>query len=261
MPAYEYLYPKITNVSVFRCNADGTRNDSGIYASISATAKIAPITVDGEDKNGIDEFVYTLVRAGVTPGPDDEVDIGDSDILIVALPGTDVAMHSYEIAMRLKDNVGNETSITNTISTAQIAFNIKEGGRGAAFGKYAETDECLEVDYDLQLLGKIVGRDITSAFTLSEEVADAGAGANIIIYYPCLSMVYARIHVLSAVESPVNIGVVHTDYVNNANALSAFANNTSKAFSHLQSDGTVTFYSETDIGIGKHIYINGFWFV
>ena len=48
--------------------------------------------------------------------------------------------------------------MTVTIPTAAVAFHLKSGGRAAAFGKYAEHENTLELaaDWDLRYKGKVL---------------------------------------------------------------------------------------------------------
>ena len=48
----------------------------------------------------------------------------------------------------LTDSLGNSTEFEENIPTEQVAFHLKEGGQGAAFGKAAEQDELLDVAWD-----------------------------------------------------------------------------------------------------------------
>lgn len=60
---------------------------------------------------------------------------GDVDILTTA---------SYEAKIEIADKLGNTASFSAVIPTADVAFHLRPGGKGAAFGKYSEK-EALEV--------------------------------------------------------------------------------------------------------------------
>ncbi|HZJ76011.1 MAG TPA: DUF859 family phage minor structural protein [Clostridia bacterium] len=61
--------------------------------------------------------------------------------------------NTYELVLTCTDTFGSVV-ITGKLGTELCAFNIKKGGKGAAFGKYAETDNVLEIDYDLKVNGR-----------------------------------------------------------------------------------------------------------
>lgn len=64
---------------------------------------------------------------------------------------------SYVVQLRATDTVGESAILAITIPTEQVAFHLKRGGKGAAFGKYAEQDRVLEIapDWTLRLHGNL----------------------------------------------------------------------------------------------------------
>ena len=63
------------------------------------------------------------------------------------------AADTYEVRLSCADAF-TSTVTYGKIGTELCAFNIKKGGTGAAFGKYAEMDNVLEIDYDLKVNGR-----------------------------------------------------------------------------------------------------------
>lgn len=61
--------------------------------------------------------------------------------------------NTYELVLTCTDAFGSVV-ITGKLGTELCAFNIKKGGKGAAFGKYAEADNVLEINYDLRVNGR-----------------------------------------------------------------------------------------------------------
>ena len=61
--------------------------------------------------------------------------------------------NTYELVLTCTDTFGSVV-ITGKLGTELCAFNIKKGGKGAAFGKYAEADNVFEIDYDLKVNGR-----------------------------------------------------------------------------------------------------------
>ena len=62
---------------------------------------------------------------------------------------------SYVALLVLTDSLGNTARYEENIPTEKVAFHLKEGGKGAAFGKAAETEGVLELaeDWHLKLTG------------------------------------------------------------------------------------------------------------
>ena len=51
---------------------------------------------------------------------------------------------SCRVQFRITDSLGGSRTVTVTVPTASVAMNLRAGGRGAAFGKYAEADDTVD---------------------------------------------------------------------------------------------------------------------
>ncbi len=99
---------------------------------------------------------------------------------------------SYIIAFTVKDLITTEgLSVERSLSSSDIPFNIKKGGKGAAFGCYAERDNELTVNWDLNVLGSIYSEELS--FNLNEAVAEKLVLAS--KYIPCLNICFFRFRV------------------------------------------------------------------
>jgi hypothetical protein len=58
---------------------------------------------------------------------------------------------SYVMQLGVIDDIGESASAEFSIPTDQVAFHLKDGGKGAAFGKYAELDNCLDINEEWEL--------------------------------------------------------------------------------------------------------------
>ena len=74
---------------------------------------------------------------------------------------------SYVVRVSAEDDVGGLTVVEIVIPTAGCAFNIREGGDGAGFGKYGEVVNALDMGWDIELNGNNVLRDGAPAFAPS----------------------------------------------------------------------------------------------
>ena len=63
------------------------------------------------------------------------------------------ADRSYVAKLVITDSLGNTAEFEDSIPTERVAFHLKEGGNGAAFGKVAETEYVLELAEDWELKG------------------------------------------------------------------------------------------------------------
>lgn len=68
---------------------------------------------------------------------------------------------SYEVEISAVDGVGSKNTVVFTIPTAEVAFHIKPGGKGAAFGKYATEDDTLDIAWGTLKVGGKTLLDLT----------------------------------------------------------------------------------------------------
>ena len=74
----------------------------------------------------------------------------------------------------ITDSLGNTAEFEDSIPTEQVAFHLKEGGNGAAFGKAAETEYALELAEDWELKG---GKKAGAGILQTTAATDLGAAA------------------------------------------------------------------------------------
>lgn len=136
-----YAPPMLVGASLYRSDGEGTAADSGTHIAGLATAKFSSIggrntaTIMGYWKS-----VGGSYGEGVTL-PSGAVGLVTGNVEIT----TD---RSYTARIVVTDSLGNSAEFEENIPTEQVAFHLKEGGRGAAFGKAAEQDELLDVAWD-----------------------------------------------------------------------------------------------------------------
>lgn len=141
---YDYCDPTIADLRVQRCNAAGTVQNEGTYVRVQGNFQ-AGATVGG--RNGVTASCryreiggswssYTTIASGS-----------------VIIGGHLLATKTYEAEICVKDSVGGSKTVSAMIPTAEVAFHLREGGKGAAFGKYAEKN-ALECAWDVEIKGK-----------------------------------------------------------------------------------------------------------
>ena len=141
---YPYSPPTLSELSLYRANADGTENSEG--TCIYAKAKLTFSDIGGLNDCSLQGF-YRL--AGGNYGSGVQMTSGVGTILTNAA----AIEASYVAKIEAKDSLGNSRKFEATIPTADVAFNVKPGGKGAAFFKYAEKDGVLEVNGALEVEG------------------------------------------------------------------------------------------------------------
>jgi len=166
--AHEYAPPSLSAIQVYRCTSDGTASDTGAY--IRAGAKAVIFGLGGE--NALTEFYAEYAPAG-----------GGNAVRTSLLPenpallgaGSISATRSYRVRICAVDSCMGTAEHIAIVSTADAAFNILPGGRGAAFGKYAEKENTLDAgDWDVETSGNLRAANLFPAGS----VYMAGDGAD-----------------------------------------------------------------------------------
>ena len=136
-----YAPPMLVGAALYRADGEGAAADSGAHIAGLATAKFSSIggrntaTIKGYWKS-----VGGSYGEGVTL-PFGAVGLVTGDV-------ESAGDRSYTAKIVVTDSLGNSTEFEENIPTEQVAFHLKEGGQGAAFGKAAEQDELLDVAWD-----------------------------------------------------------------------------------------------------------------
>lgn len=140
-----YWSPKINNISLARCNSDGTLNSYGTYAKvvfnweccqIIGSNPIGSITV-GYATIGSTTFTNTAVTASGNKGTSSVV-IGDNKLSVD---------NQYNIQITIIDSKKGTSASTYPLSAAAFTIDFKSGGKGVAIGKPADTDNLFDVKW------------------------------------------------------------------------------------------------------------------
>ena len=143
---HPYAPPALTGARLYRADSDGAASDSGTHIAGRATANYYPI--GGENAATIRGYWKAV---GGSYGSGEALSSGVTGIISgSAVISTD---RSYVAKLVITDSLGNTAEFEDSIPTERVAFHLKEGGNGAAFGKVAETEYALELAEDWELKG------------------------------------------------------------------------------------------------------------
>lgn len=151
---WDYYRPTLSGISVLRCSQNGNANSGGAYLKVRAVAKCA--AVDGRNS------VTLRVRirpVGGTWGSFVTLTSGTAKILAAS------ATAVYEAEFTAADALGSTNSVTALSGTAAVAFHLREGGDGAAFGKRAPS-EGLHCAWDAHFDGAVTASGKVTAGSL-----------------------------------------------------------------------------------------------
>ena len=146
---HPYAPPALTGASLYRADGDGAASDSGTHIAGRATANY--YSIGGENAATIRGYWKAV---GGSYGSGEALSSGVTGIISgSAVISTE---RSYVAKLVITDSLGNTAEFENSIPTERVAFHLKEGGNGAAFGKVAETEYVLELaeDWELKVKGK-----------------------------------------------------------------------------------------------------------
>lgn len=176
----EYKRPKITNLKVRRCNADGTENDRGGYGKISFHCTITPLSNKNTRACSIK---YRQSGATTwTNAPAITLSSYNQDCNPPVIQMSDA--HSYEVQINLTDKFGTTSAVTS-ISTGYCLYHIPASGKGITFGGIAEGDgfsvkmdatfgENVNMKKNLRVDGNVTGKYLTGTWLQTTATTDLG---------------------------------------------------------------------------------------
>lgn len=129
----------------YRSDASGNASPSGTYLKVTVGADYS--TVNGH--NALHTYYRTKLKDSDWGGYT-EINNGAT----VLLSGY-VISNSYDVELLAVDTFGNSRVIVVAIPTGEMTFQLRRGGKGAAFGKYAEHDNLLDVAWDMNVEGNL----------------------------------------------------------------------------------------------------------
>lgn len=135
-----YSAPKITKLSVIRCNDDGTENDQGSHVKVTYSYSITYLTgLTGNNSKGAvlkykksSETTWQSITLDAKYTATDEKSIIDAD-----------SGSSYDIALFISDDFykdSNAVKSQTSVSTGYCIYHVPASGKGITFGGIAESD-------------------------------------------------------------------------------------------------------------------------
>lgn len=138
-----------------RCTSDGTISKAGTYLRIRAGRRYSPVMAGDVQKNfclfryryKLDgESSYSSWKTFIARDNTD-YDVDDDWFGNIV---SNITL-SYNVQLSVLDDIGGHSYITFLVSTDDSTFHLIEGGGGAAFGKYAEEKNVLDIAQDWKL--------------------------------------------------------------------------------------------------------------
>lgn len=137
---YDYYKPSIS-VEAKRCTSDGTADSSGTYLLVTCSYGYASV-------NGKNSRTRSVSCNGVTTE-----DFSNGTPFVLNANCSISAM--YTVTATITDGLGNTTSTSVLIPTAERIFNVSKNGKAWAFGGFATKEDTLQVHGNLDVSGNV----------------------------------------------------------------------------------------------------------
>lgn len=148
-PVLDYSPPKITALSVHRCNKDGTANDRGEYVEVLFSGEVTPLndkntaTYTVKYKKSADDSWTNLTADANGWKPSDlknNYAVYNFSVIFAADGSS-----SYDVEVSVKDNHYEDSRATSA-STAFTLINYHNSGNAIRFGGVAEEKDAFQND-------------------------------------------------------------------------------------------------------------------
>ena len=161
-----YVKPRITNLSVFRCDSSGTPAESGTYGaatfSWATDVNVSSIKIEWKLKTAT-SYPSGNSKTVSASGKSGSVTAANS----VFGSGAISVDNTYDVRITVTDSVDSSDE-TRTLSSMEFTLDLLAGGNGAAFGKAAEIEDTLEVDWTAKFNGPLIATDTDLAISDAE---------------------------------------------------------------------------------------------
>lgn len=131
-----YAEPRLTEVTVFRCDSMGDPTDDGQYYSAKGKGLYSSL-------NGQNSLHLTVAHKKTDVASYGAETTLQNDTALVI--GSISADSSYLVRLTAADALGKTASVTVTLPTQHWAMKFRPNGMGVGFGKTPEHDNCLEL--------------------------------------------------------------------------------------------------------------------
>lgn len=150
-----YIKPRISNLTIVKCNSSGTADDEGQNGLIGfdweCDLNVSSIVIKWKLPSATSWTSVTLLPSGVS-GVVSHI-IGSNKLSNES---------SYDVHITVSDSNGSSYT-TGTLTSMKFVIDILNGGKGIAFGKTAELDGVAEFEFEGKfnspVYGKALGMD------------------------------------------------------------------------------------------------------
>lgn len=150
-----YSKPAITITDFNRCGSSGVASDTGTYFSMTVSwtvsASVKTLLIEWK---AVGTTTWTSNSTTLTTGT------ADGSVYKICGNGAVLEDSTYDVRVTITDEVSSST-IYRTLPGIAYSIDFKYGGKGAAFGKPAETENLLDINWNTKVRGQIEAENAT----------------------------------------------------------------------------------------------------
>ncbi|AVM42816.1 DUF859 family phage minor structural protein [Fastidiosipila sanguinis] len=153
-----YSPPKINEFNAYRANPNGSYNKQGTYARANYKAEISSLA-------GKNLISYQLSYKPRNSETWQTVSISQTNYISDSyrvVPNVSLK-NSYEFKLIVEDYF-SRAEASSSFGTGENSVYFREGGKGIAFGKYAEKENTIESAWDIDVKGLLIGKQDNDSF-------------------------------------------------------------------------------------------------
>lgn len=161
-----YIKPRISNLSIIRCDSTGTANDEGQNGLIG---------FDWECDLAVKSITIKWKLPSATTWSSTSVSVSGTSGTVNHVIGSNALSNesSYDIHITVSDSSGSSYA-TGTLTSMKFVIDVLNGGKGIAFGKTAELEDTAEFEFDAKfnspVYGKALGMDRVPAIPTNSDI-------------------------------------------------------------------------------------------
>jgi hypothetical protein len=208
-----YSAPKITKLSVIRCNDDGTENDQGSHVKVTYSYSITYLNSNSSKgavlkykKSSESETAWQSITLDAKYMATDETRIIDAD-----------SGSSYDIALFISDDFYKDTNAVKSqtsVSTGYCIYHVPASGKGITFGGIAEGDGFnvkmpATFSGSIKANGNYNGRYVTGTWLQTTAATDIGTKPEKIAVLDKSGWIYSRALSSLILEAVYPVGSIY----------------------------------------------------
>ena len=224
-----YSAPKITKLSVIRCNDDGTENDQGSHVKVTYSYSITylnSLTDNNNSKGAVLKYKKSSESETAWQSiPLDAKYIATDETRIIAADSGS----SYDIALFISDDFYKDTNAVKSqtsVSTGYCIYHVPASGKGITFGGIAESDGFnvkmpATFSGSIKVNGNYNGNYVTGTWLQTTRVTDLGTKPTKVAVIDGSGWIYSRALSTLILEAVYPVGSIYMS-VNNTSPATLF---------------------------------------